>query len=444
MYHRIQQAPGRVADLVYFSIAALVIACSATNTAAQPGPPAMPVQTASIVEREVPPSVKLVGTVHEDKIAVVAAEVEGLIAAFEADEGQFLRANDVICRIDPTVAELRLAEANARLASLQARLEELENGERPETIKRLEAAVEEAEAIQAKWDFEQKRIESLYNTGQSSDKELNDAQKEYIAASRRLAQANASLELARNGERPEVIAQARQDVAAQQAVVSRLARDLEKTEIRAPFTGAISDKRTEVGEWIDAGGAVCEFVALNTVRVRFDVPEQVIPFARTGAPATIEVEALSKTASHVIARVIPRGSTAARTFPVEVDVANEQHVLLPGMFVWAYVPAGPVGKRLMVPKDAVVARGLQKTIFVLRPGKPNGPMNAIPTNVATGLELEGLIEVRGDGLQVGDRVVTRANERLFGPTPVTPIDEPPTAQGDESTPQTSVAATSES
>lgn len=390
----------------------------------------MPVGVSQIVEREVPPSIKLVGSILPDKSATVAAEVAGLIASFDAEEGQFLDPGDVICRIDDTVARLRLAEATATLEQLKARLAELENGARAEDLRRLEAAVAEEEALLEKAEFEQRRILDLYERGQSNDKEKIDAEMDYLAAKRRLAQARAQLEKAQNGARPEVIAAARSAVSAQQATVQRLQRDVEKTSIRAPFKGAITEKHTEVGEWINAGGDVCAMVAVETVRVRVDVPEHAIRYARANAPTTIEIEALRATRSASITRVIPLATQAARTFPIEIDLENTTHELLPGMFVRAYVPSGPLSKRLMTTKDAIVARGTSKQVFVIRPGQGDGSSIAMPVSVKTGLELQGLIEIQGQGLSAGDRVVSRANERLYGPQPVIPqqIAEAPTTQ----------------
>jgi hypothetical protein len=46
---------------------------------------------------------------------------------------------------------------------------------------------------------------------------------------------------------------------------------------------------------------------------------------------------------------------------------------------------------------------------------------AMPMNVTTGLEIDDLVEVDAPGVQPGDMVVCRANERLFGPSPVIPM-----------------------
>lgn len=386
-----------------------------------------PVIVSGAVMRDIPPSLRLVGTVRPAKSATVAAEVAGVIGSFDAYEGQFLQQGAVICRVDPEMARLRLAEAQATFASLEATLAELKAGERPEELRRWEGVVGEAEAGLKKWDFERQRVKDLLARGQSSDKEMHDAEMEYAAATGRAAQARAQLDRAKNGARAEELARAQQNVAAQRAVVERLQRDVRKTEVRAPFDGAVIAQHTEVGEWIDAGGPVCEMVAIETVKIRVDVPEGAVQFARAGAPASVEIEALVESHTTSIARVIPQATPAARTFPVEVDLPNADHKLLPGMFVWVHVPSGPVGQRLMVTKDAIVAHGTNKQIYVVRPGEGGAHM-ALPLPVTTGLEIVGEVEVQAEGLKPGDSVVSRGNERLSGPTPVIPQPSPAPAE----------------
>lgn len=415
--------------------------------AAQHGPSAQPVVVAPVVERDIPPTLRLVGTVLPEKRCVIAVETSGVVKEVSISEGQFVKRGAVIARIDPELAELRLAAAVAQLGSLEAKRDELEAGTRAEVLERQRATVQEAEALHKKWLYERDRIAELTKRGESNEKERHDTEMEFLAAERRLAAAKAELDMWTNGPRAEEKARARYDVAAQLAVVNELRRDRNKTEIVAPFDGFIVSKNTEVGEWLQAGGgfqsggAVGEIVAIETVKIRVDVPESAIPFVRGGSAASIEVEALGRSQPLTITRVIPLAAPASRTFPIEIDVANSDHALLPGMFVWANVPAGPVGKRLMVSKDAIVAQGAAKQIFVVRdapasgaPGAPaesaapdgsgaaNAPSKmAMPLSVTTGLEVGTEVEVQAAGLKAGDLVVVRANERINGPTAVIPM-----------------------
>lgn len=411
---------------LFLTRAALVFTALATASVAAQGPPPTTVKVTPIVERDVSASLRLVGTIRPEREALVASEVSGVVVELKADDGTFVRRGEVICRLDDSLARLRADEARGRLASLEAELAELENGTRPEELRRAEAAALEAKAMLDKWEFERGRVKQLDQEGRSNPKEVHDTEMEYWAAERRYGQAQAMLDMAKTGPRQEQRDRARADVKSQEAVVKRLERDLEKTRIPAPFDGFVAAKRTELGEWIDEGGPVCELVALETVRLRTDVPEAAIAFAAVGALATFDVEALGVTDSQPIARVIPRATTTARTFPVEIDIPNRDHRLLPGMFVWVSVPSGAPGKRLMVTKDAIVPRGREKTLFIVRPGERG--LAAMQVPVETGLETNGEIEVRGPGLQAGDQAVARANERLFPFAPVVVAPAGPASQ----------------
>lgn len=400
---------------------------------AQGGPQS--VVAAPLVEREIPVTQRMVGSVLPDRSAVVASELGGIVVKLAADAGDFVRRGEPLVELDPLPATLRHAEAAATLLSLQSRLAELRNGERPEMRKRLRDMLEEAKALHQKWLFERERLRQLHSDKLGSVKELHDTEMEAVAAERRVGQAEAALAMAEAGGRAEERARAEADVAAQDAIVRRLARDMEKTVVRAPFDGFVTSKRTEVGEWVAPGGAVSDFIALARVRVRFDVPESAVAAARVGAPVTLEIEALGTTRSTTITRLIPRAADAARTFPVEADLANEDRSVLPGMFVWAHVQIGGAARRLMINKDAVVADGPRKQVFVIRPGPDGQSQMALPVGVQTGVEVGEEIEIRGPGLAAGDRIVLRANERFFGPTPVIVIDPPAAAPAPSPAPE---------
>ncbi len=376
----------------------------------------------AVIERTLPATARLVGSLIEDRSALVAGEVSGIVLELPIREGDFVAAGATLCRLDAVPAELRLQEAVARADALQAQLHEMERGERPETLRRLESAVEEARAIREKWRFERERLTRLYSDRQANPKELHDAEMEFLAANHRTNMAEAQLEQGRNGGRAEQRAFALAQLAAQQAVVGQLRREVDRTNVRAPFAGFVVTRRTQVGEWLTVGGPVCVLMAIDQLRVRVDVPEAAAPFARVGAQVTLRIEALGDSMTLPISRVIPRAAVDARTFPIEIDVPNPERRFLPGMFVRAHVPIGASAARLLVNRDAILPAGNGAQVFVLRQ-TPEGAI-AVPLPVDTGLEVEQWVEVRAPGLAAGDEVVVRANERLYGPGPVVPQRQP--------------------
>ncbi len=395
-------------------VALLGLTLGATAANAQMPPQA--VQAARLEQRSVSPSIPVVGSVTADRVAAVASEVEGLLTEFVAGTGAYVSTGDVVARLNSDVAELRLEEARGRLAELEAALAELEAGTRTEEVQRAEADLQEAEALYDLWSREQTRVNQLFERGAGSVKEKIETDMNFAAAAGRKARAAAERDLAKNGPRAEVILAAREAVAAQRAVVTRLERDVDRAAIRAPFTGFITDRLLEIGEWVEQGEAVFEIIHVDTVRVRLDVPESVVAFAKPGVDVTLELPALRDLRTAPITRRIPLGRDAARTFPIEIDLQNTEHEVLPGMFVRARVPSGPAAPRLMAPLDAIIPQGLSKQLYVIR-----GEM-AMPVAVETGLQSDGYVEISANGVRAGDWVVVRANERLRGPSPVIPTN----------------------
>ena len=90
--------------------------------------------------------------------------------------------------------------------------------------------------------------------------------------------------LGRKGEpsvllsRAHQVARAEADVAAAQAQVRRAERDLERTELRAPYAGQVLRQEVDIGQVIGAGADIGEVFAIDYVEVRLPVPEREMPF----------------------------------------------------------------------------------------------------------------------------------------------------------------------
>lgn len=321
---------------------------------------------------------RLVGTIHPRLRTVIAAEVAGLVADLPVEMGDAIEKGQLLCKLRDVTRVAAHAEAMARLAELKA-------------------ALDEANAMLAKAEFENRRMTSLWEGNRSSEKEYTDARSDFRAAQGRANQAEFA-------------------VKGQQAVVDVLADNLAQTEIRAPFDGVIVTKRTEVGAWVEQGGEIVEVLDLSVARARVNVPEAIIQYCTVGSDALVTVDALTKDYSAKVTRVIPDADERARTFPVEIDIENTERTLRAGMFVSVAVPAGDSGERLVIPKDAVVVRGTSRMIFVIREGE-QGPM-AMPLAVSIISEVKDRVAIETAGLNAGDRVVIRGNEYMFAPGPV--------------------------
>ena len=371
-----------------------------------------------VTYEKVPMTATLVGSVLPARRSVVASPVDGVVRERLADEGDRVEAGAVLCRLRDVTRRLALTTAEERLKELQAVLEELRAGSRPEEIAKAKAVMEEARAVMDKWQKELTRIEALKAQNAASEKEYNDTVSDHAAARERFEQAKADYDLVVAGPRKEEIAQAEFAMMAQEADVKRLSDEVEKTIIRAPFTADIVRKHVEIGEWTNAGGPVMEVIELNPVRVRVDVPEASIRAVETGLKVSVSVDALDEIFRGTVTRVISQADVRARTFPVDIEIPNEGYRLKAGMFARARMPSGPTLESLVVPRDAVIQRQGSHLVVTVVPSPDGKGHMAMPTPVHLGADIGDRVAVVAANLAPGTMVAVKGHDRVYGPTPV--------------------------
>lgn len=365
------------------------------------------VEVATVVEKKLSPTIRLVGSVMPQRRTTVAAEVLGFVVDMPVEHGDRVAKGDILCRLRDTQHRFSRDEAAARLAEA-------------------EAALEAARAELTKATFEDERMQRLSTADRSTEKERVDAAANLVGARARVAQMQAS-------------------IASFQASLDRLEDALERTVVRAPFEGVLVSKLTEVGSWLTQGGGVVEMIDLSVARVRLNVPESCIAFNEVGAEVLVSIEALHRDFSGRIARVVPDADPQARTFPVDVDIPNADGLIRSGMFARGSVPSGPAGNQLVVPKDAVVTRGPAVYLFVVHVSPDGAFSDMRPVRVLS--EVLDHVAVDVEGLKAGDKIVTRGNEGMRGGGPVIVQTAPsghkessPTNQADATTQPTGGAS----
>lgn len=371
--------------------------------------------------RDMPDSMTLVATVFPARQSMIGSEMEGIVSAMPARQGDRVEKGQVLCQLDDSLMRLRVAEATARLQQLQARLDELQAGARKQELRRARAVYEEASAEEERWRFEFDRVTGLFAGKDSNAKEYRDTVSSYNVAQRRTEAAAAMLSLAEEGPRAEVLAQAQYDVAAQQAVVQQMQRDQDRMAVRAPYTGYVSRRTAEVGQWVSTGDTVVELIELDHVLVRVDVPEHALPYIQVDQPSRVLVNAVGRSFVGTVKHIVRQADMNARTFPVEIAVENPDGVLAGGMFAKATVRSGAASQAVTVPKDAVVERSGSAYVTVITPG-PQGNMG-VPTQVSLGADVGKRVAVTSGNIMPGSEVVVRGNEGIMIPTPVLVVDE---------------------
>jgi len=388
---------------------ALLLAVPVAPAAAQgpPGPRVIPVKVAKVVERPVAEGVRFIASVEPSVQTTIGAEVAGRVVEMLAREGHRVASGAVLARLDTGPREIQLREARAAVAKAREELDKLRRGSREEEVAQRAAEAAEHEAVLVRAEQDYLRAKKLADGGMISVADLQVAESQFRASKQRHQRALEALRMARAGPRAEEIAQAAAELAAAQARADAITDEIRRSAIATPTAGFVVRKRVDVGGWVQAGAPVVDLIALDPVYVTGPVGEREIRRIAVGQTATITVDAYpGATFTGQVTAIVPEASAASRTFPVKVTVPNPDARLKAGMFARVDVRAGEARPGLFVPKDAVVRRAGQELVFVVNTD------TAQLVRVETGVEVDGLVQVRGDGLAAGHPVVTLGNEFL--------------------------------
>jgi multidrug efflux pump subunit AcrA (membrane-fusion protein) len=367
---------------------------------------ASPVQVEEATEILMPQRVPLFGTVEPFRRSNVATEVEGIVETFPYVEGDTIEAGAVAVCLRNGTFQIQRNAALASLRSASAELERLENGYRPWEIDAAEAHMQELSALAEEAQRDLARNRQLLSEGAATEEDLEEAETTLAAARSRVSQASANLSLLEEGYRAEEIARARADAELRSAELARIDDQIEKTRVRAPFSGAISATLTELGEWVGEGDPVLELIQLDPVLIHVDVPERYLSGLRPGRPAVVTFDALPDSrVEGKVTRLVPDANVSARTFPAKIEIPNPKGEIRSGMLARVDLEVGEPRRVLTVPKDAIVLSARGNSVFTVE----NGRANLVPVTI--GDSYNHHIEVKAD-IKPGTPVVTRGNERL--------------------------------
>lgn len=301
------------------------------------------------------------GTLTPVSVAQMRAQVGGPVLATYAEQGQHVRAGELLARIDATAirdayAAARAAEASARVsADLAAR--------------------------------QTARYDTLLAAGAVSPRD-----RETVAEQR--ASAQAALENAR-------------------AQLVSAEKQLAYTEVRAPYAGVVSERDVSTGDVVQIGAVLYAVVDLSRLQLQAAVPAAQITSVRVGAPVSFTLVGYGGRAfTGRVTRISPVADPSTRQVQLYTELPNPGNALVGGLFATGRVVTDEQ-HGLVVPSAAIDTRNLRPAVERIR----NGRVERV--DVQTGIH-----DVQTDrvqitaGVAVGDTVLLGSAQAINPGTPV--------------------------
>lgn len=362
---------------------------------------------------------RLSGTLQANEETLISFEVGGLVDQLLYVEGQFVEAGDVIAQLGQRDYKLQLEKANAAikssnasLASAQAALEEVNNGAREQERIQAQLAIVRAEEAFNNLKNDYERMKKLFETGAISERDLEGTRLQYITAKANFESAQQAYSLIEEGVRPEKKKQIEAAVNQAQAGLfnAKVSKEqaelaLEKTSLKAPFSGVIVAKMAAKGQLVGPSMPIFKIAEIETLKVLLPVPDYQIENWEIGKEITLGVNGGKKVGK--VTQIFPTTNQRTGTISVEVEVKNEDKKWFPGQVVKAEATIKEK-TGIFVPIEAVISVGTNNNpfVFIIKDNK------AVKTEVTVGKLFENKLEITS-GLSLGDQVVTQGADRLF-------------------------------
>jgi len=328
--------------------AALLVSCGKQHGANPSGrgeTKSRPVRVARAELRPMERTVQVAGMLSAHDEATVAAQVAGQIEMNHVDVGDRVTAGQELALIDTTSYDAFARQSAANLVKAKA------------------SATNAAQNL--------KRVQELQQEKIASTSELDLA-----VAEAGKTQADVTSALAANA-------------------IAQLS--LDRSRVKAPFSGAIAARIAGVGNYVAVGAPIFRLVKTDPLRLRLDVPERESVAVRAGQGVRVSVEGDTNIYTGQIARVAPAIRETDLMLQAEADVPNRGG-LRAGLFARAQIVVNEREEGVGVPASAVVVfAGLEKVI-VVRESK------AMERNVITGRRAGNWVEIVS-GLRTGETIV---------------------------------------
>ena len=230
------------------------------------------------------------------QVTIIGPQLSGYVFEVPVQDFQFVKAGDLLVRLDDRIYQQRLDQSQAQLAVQKAALANVlqQRNSAEATIKLRQAALADSQAQARKSAADLRRNEALVSDGSVSQRELDVARAANAQTVAAVAQAQASLEIARQDLQTVIVNRGSLEAAVANAEAAvQLARiDLSNTRILAPRDGQLGQIGVRLGAYVNSGAQLMALVP-DQLWVIANMKETQMDQVRIGQPVSFTVDALN-------------------------------------------------------------------------------------------------------------------------------------------------------
>lgn len=339
------------------------------------------------------------GTIKSDEEAKITAMRPGRITKLLFDEGDVVKANEVVAELDTDEAHYNLLKAEATFQKTGFILSQLKASLDSFTIE-VERNIDKATATMAEAESRRKRFMDLKEKEYIAAMDIDTVQKEYS-----LAKASLDAALASKGQ----IKARTDELRAQEAAISEAQNQLalarlnyEYSFVRSPISGVLTSRPVKVGEGLQNGGLIAAIVSPKSMYVEAFIDEADVAKVKTGQKVNISMDAypgkIFVGEAYKISPVVLGNKQETRTFEVRVRLKEAGAVVKPGMSADVEIIVDSLANALVVPSQSVIEREGKKFVYLIKGSR------AVYSAVETGRFNWNLTEIKA-GIAEGETIV---------------------------------------
>jgi membrane fusion protein (multidrug efflux system) len=347
----------------------------------KPDKEATPVELAVVKRSEISAFLSSTANLRALREVTVATQAEGIVQKVLAEEGDFVKDGQVLCTLDDTPVRIKLTLSEEKLAQAALQMDKARI--------RQQKALAQIGHTQAEFErYEKARVEGLV-----SDKEV--------------ATYKYKLEELQHDERGAVseTKEFQHRVAELEAEIAQSKLELSRTEVRAPFSGFVTQRTVNIGQRLKPMDNLFNIGAFSPLFADVHLSERDARSVRPGQPATVRLGSDdTATIQGRVERLSPIVDQASGTLKVTVAIEPKTG-FRPGSFVRVEIRTDTKSDAIVIPKRALIEEDGQNYVFIAQND------TARRAKVELGYQREGLVEIR-NGVSPGDNVVVAGQGAL--------------------------------